>query len=185
MAELPFEFKSLPGNLSIPVQITSKFGERKHPLSGQTSDHRGLDIRATSGTPALAVFAGIVIRSGLLSTNYSTGCGEGILIGHYTDANTPGKVTYTTRYCHLQQGSTAGLPPGTAVNAGDRVGLVGNTVVFQVYTDLSRATSALTQTQDPDAVQLNNTNTIRFNISSTRIITYLALSKNDVIFRYK
>jgi len=29
----------------------------------------------------------------------------------------------------------------------------GNTVIFQVYTDLSRATSALTQTQDPDAVQ--------------------------------
>ena len=29
----------------------------------------------------------------------------------------------------------------------------GNTVVFQVYTDLSRATSALTQTEDPDAVR--------------------------------
>ena len=36
----------------------------------------------------------------------------------------------------------------------------GNTVVFQVYTDLSRATSALTQTQDPDAVQLSNTNRV-------------------------
>jgi len=37
----------------------------------------------------------------------------------------------------------------------------GNTVIFQVYTDLSRATSALTQTQDPDAVQLNNTNKVQ------------------------
>jgi hypothetical protein len=153
MAELPFEFKSLPGNLSIPVQITSKFGERKHPLSGQTSDHRGLDIRATSGTPALAVFAGIVIRSGLLSTNYSTGCGEGILIGHYTDANTPGKVTYTTRYCHLQQGSTAGLPPGTAVNAGDRVGLVGNTggsTAAHLHFELRRVLGY--PDKDPDAL---------------------------------
>jgi hypothetical protein len=36
----------------------------------------------------------------------------------------------------------------------------GNTVVFQVYTDLSRATSALTQTADPDAVELSNTNKV-------------------------
>jgi len=40
----------------------------------------------------------------------------------------------------------------------------GNTVVFQVYTDLSRATSALTQTQDPDAVQLNNTNKVNVTV---------------------
>ena len=36
----------------------------------------------------------------------------------------------------------------------------GNTVVFQVYTDLSRVTAALTQTQDPDAVTLNNTDKV-------------------------
>ena len=36
----------------------------------------------------------------------------------------------------------------------------GNTVVFQVYKDLSRATTALTQTQDPDAVTLNNTDKV-------------------------
>ena len=41
----------------------------------------------------------------------------------------------------------------------------GNTVVFQVYTDLSRATSALTQTEDPDAVQLSNTNRVNVTIS--------------------
>jgi N4-gp56 family major capsid protein len=41
----------------------------------------------------------------------------------------------------------------------------GNTVVFQVYTDLSRATSALTQTEDPDAVQLNNTNRVNVTVN--------------------
>ena len=41
----------------------------------------------------------------------------------------------------------------------------GNTVVFQVYTDLSRATSALTQTEDPDAVQLSNTNRVNVTIN--------------------
>ena len=40
----------------------------------------------------------------------------------------------------------------------------GNTVVFQVYTDLSRATTALTQTQDPDAVTLNNTNKVNVTV---------------------
>lgn len=41
----------------------------------------------------------------------------------------------------------------------------GNTVVFQVYTDLSRATSALTQTADPDAVELSNTNRVHVTVN--------------------
>jgi len=41
----------------------------------------------------------------------------------------------------------------------------GNTVVFQVYTDLSRATSALTQTADPDAVELSNTNKVNVTVN--------------------
>jgi len=40
----------------------------------------------------------------------------------------------------------------------------GNTVVFQVYTDLARKTSALTQTEDPDAVTLNNTNKVNVTV---------------------
>lgn len=36
----------------------------------------------------------------------------------------------------------------------------GNTVVFQLHNDLSRVTSPLTQTVDPDAVALNNTNKV-------------------------
>ena len=41
----------------------------------------------------------------------------------------------------------------------------GNTVVFQVYTDLSRSTTALTQTADPDAVTLNNTNKVQVTVN--------------------
>ena len=36
----------------------------------------------------------------------------------------------------------------------------GNTVIFQVYKDLSRVTSALTETQDPDAVTMSNTDKV-------------------------
>jgi hypothetical protein len=133
MAEtpLPFQFRSLPANLNIPVVVTSKFGERKHPkLPGNPLvEHRGVDIRAESGTPALAVFDGEVIQSGLINGNYDNlGCGEGIYIAHYTNPNTPGQVTYTTRYCHFERGSTAGLTPGTKVFAAKTViGRIGNT----------------------------------------------------------
>jgi len=41
----------------------------------------------------------------------------------------------------------------------------GNTVVFQVYTDLSRVSSALTQTEDPDAVTLSNTNKVNVTVN--------------------
>jgi N4-gp56 family major capsid protein len=41
----------------------------------------------------------------------------------------------------------------------------GNTIVFQVYTDLSRATTALTQTEDPDAVTLSNTNKVNVTVN--------------------
>lgn len=41
----------------------------------------------------------------------------------------------------------------------------GNTVVFQVYTDLSRVSSALTQTEDPDAVTLANTNKVNVTVN--------------------
>ena len=41
----------------------------------------------------------------------------------------------------------------------------GNTVVFQVYTDLTRITSALTQTEDPDAVTMNNTNKVNVTVN--------------------
>jgi len=40
----------------------------------------------------------------------------------------------------------------------------GNTVVFQVYKDLARKTSALTQTEDPDAVTLSNTDKVNVTV---------------------
>lgn len=125
MAELPFKFQSLPGRLDT-VTVTSKFGERKHPLvpGNPKIEHKGVDIRAAAGTEALAVFDGEVLESGLRSANYNTGCGEGILIGHYTNPNVPNQITYTTSYCHLQEGSTKDFPRKKKIRAGDSVGVV-------------------------------------------------------------
>lgn len=41
----------------------------------------------------------------------------------------------------------------------------GATVVFQLHTDLSRVTSALTETADVDAVSLNNTNKVQVTVN--------------------
>ena len=45
----------------------------------------------------------------------------------------------------------------------------GSTVVLQKYNDLSQATTALTETSDPDAVSLTTPNTARFNSCSTTL----------------
>jgi hypothetical protein len=128
---LPFQFRSLPANLNIPVVVTSPFGQRKHPkLPGNPiQEHKAVDIRAAAGTPALAVFRGKIIRRGLLSENYDVGCGEGILIGLTTDYPNSEQIKYTTLYCHLQRGSTnkPELAPGTVVEAGAAVGIIGST----------------------------------------------------------
>lgn len=128
---LPFQFRSLPANLNIPVVVTSPFGQRKHPkLPGNPiQEHKAVDIRAAAGTTALAVFRGKIIRRGLLSENYDVGCGEGILIGLTTDYPNTEQIKYTTLYCHLQRGSTnkPELAPGTVVEAGTAVGIIGST----------------------------------------------------------
>ena len=44
--------------------ITSKFGMRVHPVTGNRSFHNGIDIRGKSGTKVLCTTEGIVVASG-------------------------------------------------------------------------------------------------------------------------
>lgn len=73
--------------------------------------HTGIDIPAPEGTPVVAAAGGIVRWVGADGM-----CGNGVTISHGNDM--------ATVYCHL---SAVLVGPGQAVQAGQVIGLVGNT----------------------------------------------------------
>lgn len=97
----------------LPAQgwISSHFGARVNPFSGQASTHYGLDVAASIGTPIYAPANGTIIFTGVRG-----GYGKLISIDH--------GYGVTTRYAHL---SEFHVKPGQRVTRGDRIGSVGNT----------------------------------------------------------
>lgn len=98
--------------LPMPASITSAFGWRTHPISGQTSFHAGTDLAAPTGTPVLATFPGQVQTTGFMG-----GYGLAILLQHQD-----GQLA--TRYAHL---SKIYVQPGQWISQGTIIGLVGST----------------------------------------------------------
>ncbi|WP_404783999.1 M23 family metallopeptidase [Altericista sp. CCNU0014] len=98
--------------LAIPVDITSVFGWRVHPISGQWRFHSGTDLGAPMGTPVLAAYSGRVSLAEFLG-----GYGLSVLLDH-----SEGKQE--TRYAHL---SEVFVKPGQWVQQGTVIGLVGST----------------------------------------------------------
>ena len=116
------------GRFDMPADgpVTSAFGPRRHPVTGERRPHAGVDIGAATGAPVRAARAGVVSFSGDAS-----GYGRTVIIDH------GGGVT--TLYAHL---SAASVRTGQAVAAGERVGAVGATGLvtgphlhFEVRTD--------------------------------------------------
>lgn len=99
--------------------MTSKFGWRKHPVTGQNqSFHQGVDIakQPNNNVDVLAVADGVVIRTGLLSTY-----GNIVMIKH----ELKGKY-YETNYAHLKDGSIL-VKVGDKVKQGQKIATMGNT----------------------------------------------------------
>lgn len=92
-------------------KITSGFGKRRDPILGRSAFHGGIDFRARTGTPIVATASGTVIRAGRAG-----GYGKMVEIRHANGI--------TTRYAHL---SRINVSKGQYVQAGQRVGLSGNT----------------------------------------------------------
>lgn len=92
-------------------RITSGYGPRFDPLTGQRAMHQGIDFEVAEGTPVLAVADGMVTRVASLP-NY----GNLVEISHRD-----GRVT---RYAHLRQSLVRN---GQAVHRGEVLGQSGNT----------------------------------------------------------
>ncbi|MEY4065645.1 MAG: hypothetical protein RIR26_1853, partial [Pseudomonadota bacterium] len=96
-----------------PVQglVTSFYGVRSSPFSGQAKMHQGVDIAAPMGSPIRSAANGTVIRAGT-AEDY----GNYIEIAH--------GFGVVTRYAHAQK---LLVKLGTKVSKGDLIGLVGST----------------------------------------------------------
>lgn len=91
--------------------ITSHFGSRRDPFSGQRDLHRGVDFQAKPGTEILAVASGIVNFSGEQS-----GYGNLVEIRHANGL--------MTRYAHNQRNLVG---TGEPVLKGQAIALLGST----------------------------------------------------------
>ncbi|MEH2161247.1 MAG: M23 family metallopeptidase [Nostoc sp.] len=97
--------------LSIPAPITSLFGWRVHPITGNQRFHAGTDLGAPTGTPVLAAAAGQVETA-----NWVGGYGLTVILNH--------KSAEQTLYGHM---SEILVQPGQLVQPGTVIGLVGST----------------------------------------------------------
>ncbi|MFN7054609.1 M23 family metallopeptidase [Hyphomonas sp.] len=92
--------------------ITSGFGNRIHPITGDYVLHAGIDFRAPIGTPVRAAGSGLVT-----DMRWGEGYGWFIRIRH--------ERGYETVYAHLS-GFAPKLTPGRTVMRGDLIGYVGD-----------------------------------------------------------
>lgn len=92
-------------------RISSTFGYRTAPLKGASTNHKGVDFAAASGTPIYAAAGGTVT-----SARYSGNAGNMIVINHGN-----GLQTY---YMHC---SKIYVSAGTKVTKGQNIGAVGTT----------------------------------------------------------
>ncbi|WP_348521607.1 M23 family metallopeptidase [Erythrobacter sp. A6_0] len=95
----------------VPGPMSSRFGMRRHPILGYKRMHAGVDFRARSGTPIVAVTDGQVIGAGRMG-----GCGQAVRLRHGGGTD--------TRYCHM---SRIAVSRGQSVKRGQVIGYVGST----------------------------------------------------------
>lgn len=101
---------SIPAVSPVDGWITSGFGSRVSPFTGERTLHLGIDIAAPLGTPILAPADGVVIFSGA-----KAGFGNFIMVAH--------GYGVVTRYGHNHQNL---VQPGQKVLRGDQIGTVGS-----------------------------------------------------------
>ncbi len=103
--------QAIPSFAPVDGWITSNYGKRVSPFTGEQGIHWGIDIAAGVGSPILAPADGVVIFSGA-----KEGFGNFIMIAH--------GYGVVTRYGHNAQNM---VQPGQRISRGDQIATVGMT----------------------------------------------------------
>ncbi|MEI6805413.1 MAG: peptidoglycan DD-metalloendopeptidase family protein [Myxococcaceae bacterium] len=104
------------GFLKAPMaltRITSRYGQRFHPVLQRQKKHNGVDYGAPTGTPFWAIADGVVLEA-----RYSPTAGRMIRIRH--------RGGYVTEYFHSSR-IAPGVRPGASVKQKQIIGYVGTT----------------------------------------------------------
>ncbi|MEG2174257.1 MAG: M23 family metallopeptidase [Oscillospiraceae bacterium] len=101
---------SAPLMLPVTGPLTSPFGLRQHPMTGEMDFHTGIDLSAPRATPIGAALPGIVVETG-----------ESNVYGNYVRLDHGG---VETRYCHCDKVT---VRVGMRLRQGECVALVGST----------------------------------------------------------
>lgn len=104
-------YLSTPKGWPTDGRITSPYGNREHPRSGEAEFHSGVDIAGDPGGPVCATADGIVIFSGWSGSN-----GNLVVLQH--------GFGFSTFYAHNKM---VAVNIGKRVKRGDVVGYVGST----------------------------------------------------------
>lgn len=95
------------------TRITSRYGQRFHPVLGRLKKHNGIDYGAPTGTPFWAVADGTVIEA-----RYSPSAGNMVRIKHQNG--------FVTEYFHASR-IARGIRAGAQVKQKQVIGYVGTT----------------------------------------------------------
>lgn len=102
---------SIPSVTPVSGWVTSGFGNRVSPFTGQIVSHKGVDLASPIGTPIRAPADGVVIFAGA-----KVGFGNFIMIAHGNGV--------VSRYGHNAQNM---VRPGQKINRGEQIATVGMT----------------------------------------------------------
>lgn len=107
----------IPFEEQISYSITSMYGERNDPFTGEKSFHNGIDLAAAEGSNIVSVYDGFVIEKSF----QENGLGEYIVVEH----NIEGEIFKTT-YGHLLEDSII-VEVGEKVLKNQIIATIGNT----------------------------------------------------------
>ena len=104
-------YLATPKGYPVNGRISSQYGKRTDPFSGEVTVHSGVDISSSLGLPVKATADGVVIHSG-----WTKGSGYVVVIEH--------GCGFTTLYAHNKKNN---VKVGERIKRGDVIAYVGST----------------------------------------------------------